>query len=62
MKKVKAEVLLEINVTCPYCGYGDDRIDALKKHMEFDLRAENIDVDIRCFKCKEIFIVNEISY
>lgn len=63
MKETKAQTNIECIVQCPYCDYGQDRLDDLKDHFNaYEFRAESCEAEIKCESCKEVFIVTEIFY
>jgi RNase P subunit RPR2 len=62
MKKATAETSLEVWVHCPNCERYLDKTKTLREHLQDDLRAKDIDVEVSCYVCGEIFIVTDISY
>ena len=62
MKRATAETSLEVWVHCPNCNMYLDKTNYLREHLQDDLRAEDIDVEVSCHGCDNIFIVTDISY
>lgn len=62
--KADATSYLDVYVHCPYCNSQVDATDTLKQHLDSDLRATNIEVEITCdsHKCGKVFIVENINY
>lgn len=62
MKETTAQTFLEVVCTCPYCGAIEDILKDVKEVLEYDHRASNIDKEIKCSECSEIFIVTDINF
>lgn len=63
MKETDACTSLSIDVTCPYCGHYQDRLDDLTDHLEHDeLSAEKCEAELDCEECGETFLVTRIWY
>ena len=64
MKTASAETSLDVWVTCPYCDEYIQATESLKEHLEDDLTAEEIEIEVVCDNrhCKETFLVTEITY
>ena len=63
MKTVQATTHIECNVTCPHCNDYQNRFDELRDYFQNgEPRAYDIEAEIRCETCKEIFIVDLIEY
>ena len=62
MKKAIAQTFLEILCDCPYCKESIDVTNDLKDHLEDDLRATSIDVEVTCTECGKEFVIADITY
>jgi len=62
MKKVDANTSLEVWVDCPYCENYQNVLDDVKESMGYDLRAEDVDIEITCKECKKTFMIVDINY
>lgn len=62
MEKINANCFIEILCTCPYCGAVEDVFDDVRELMGDDHRAENIDKEVKCSECEQIFIVENVMY
>jgi metal-sulfur cluster biosynthetic enzyme len=62
MKKINAQCFVEVAATCPYCGALDDILDDVRDVMDDNHRAHNIDKEITCSECNEIYIVENVNY
>lgn len=62
-KQITATTSLDINCSCPYCNsFLDIRDEAIENLCNGELSAENIEQEITCKDCGEIFIVTDIYY
>jgi hypothetical protein len=62
MKRIDAKCFVEVAAECPYCGAIDDILDDVRELMEDDHRAYNIDKEIRCSECKNVYIVDNVNF
>lgn len=62
MKKTDAKCTIEVYCNCPYCLNLIDVFKHVRELLEDDHRAENIDVEISCDGCGELFIIENVSY
>lgn len=62
MKKVDAEVLFEVYVDCPKCTTRINVLEEVREYMDKSLSVENINEEMKCRWCKEIFIIESIVY
>ena len=62
MESVRAKFFVEVSSQCPYCDALDEILSNVSEVMNNDHRASNIDVEITCSECKNIYIVTDIDY
>jgi uncharacterized Zn finger protein len=62
MKECKAQTTLEVNCDCPHCDEWLDITDEAREYLDETLRAEEIELQITCEECGEVFIVTDITY
>ena len=62
MKKVIAYTHLSVDVSCPYCGCYQDKHHDLAESMGFDLEAKDVNIQVECEDCTELFEVEHIEY
>jgi hypothetical protein len=62
--RTDATSYLDVYCDCPYCHNQVDATDTLKQHLDSDLRASNLEIEVKCDnqKCGKIFIVTNINY
>ena len=66
--KITAEWNMELWVTCPHCAEYFDLIrtnqwgEHLFECFEPFERKDNVDVEVKCEKCKKNFIINNTAY
>lgn len=72
-KDAVASIWVEVNVDCPHCGHyfdlADDSIDHGVEKSDIMIAAfqdnwgcSNAEIEVKCPKCENDFIVNEIEW
>ncbi len=62
METTIAQTTLEINCHCPHCNAWLDVSKQGKEYLDDTLRAEDVEIEVTCEKCKKEFIISEIQY
>jgi phage FluMu protein Com len=64
MKQTTAKTFVELNCKCPECEAYIDILDIgnTREYLGHDLRAENIELEIRCTECLKLFIITHINH
>lgn len=62
-KKADATTFLEIVCACPYCGAIKDVFDDVREFLhDGELSASNLDHEVTCSECKQVYIIDNIHY
>jgi len=56
-KKVDAKVTFEAYCHCPYCGAYNEVFEDIREYLDEFNNAENLDEEINCIRCNNIFII-----
>lgn len=62
---VDAEVYLSVDVTCPYCTNCMDirqQLSDMTAWFNNSLSIQNLNVEIKCINCENIFLVENVNY
>lgn len=66
VQEVSAQSYLEVLVKCPYCSnyqdisHQEDVTESFSRSGE--LRADDLEIEVNCFDCERVFIVNRIDF
>lgn len=66
MKTAECQINLEVMVDCPYCEHYQDVLGEVNEgvHDMFEeaSRDRNLDIEVTCKGCKEVFELKRIYY
>ena len=62
MEKVNANCFIEVFCKCPYCDAFEDVFEDVRESMNYDHKADNIDVEVKCSECLKKFIIENVGF
>lgn len=70
MEKAEGQWSISLDVYCPYCDELIDVMDEKESGIEpearpwvdDELHAEDIGLEIECYKCKRVFVLDSTTY